>query len=333
MKKDRGVISNFMHDSLKRFLFIFVIALVILIVVLISQHFLLTGKAISVQGNGQVSLFASGSGNSSDPFVITNCTQLQNIQNNLTANYVLGNDIDCTDTRNWNGGAGFVPIGNISSQFNGTLEGNYYIIKNLYRNISWSGWGGLFGYSSGNISNLGLINLYISAKNLGGLALFQSGGIINNVYVTGFLSGDGSVGGLVGYSHGNILNSYSEVNLSSIIGGGSYALGGLVGVQVEGLIKNSHTLGNINGAGGEGGLVGEQQGGIIDNSYSTINVSGYGGGACGGIVGNQYGGLINNSYSLGNVYGPNIAGGLVGYSGGGIISNSFVNNTSTTVNN
>ncbi|MCK9577505.1 MAG: hypothetical protein M0R51_16495, partial [Clostridia bacterium] len=37
---------------------------------------------------------AAGTGEVDDPFVITTATELQSIQNNLTAYYVLGNDID-----------------------------------------------------------------------------------------------------------------------------------------------------------------------------------------------------------------------------------------------
>ena len=33
------------------------------------------------------------------------------MQNNVTAAYKIVQDIDCTDTRTWNAGAGFVPVG------------------------------------------------------------------------------------------------------------------------------------------------------------------------------------------------------------------------------
>lgn len=59
------------------------------------------------------------------------------MQNNLTETYVLSNDIDCSDTINWNGGMGFIPITqslNFSLVFSGSLEGNGYTIRNLYIN-------------------------------------------------------------------------------------------------------------------------------------------------------------------------------------------------------
>ena len=76
---------------------------------------------------------------------ISTCTDLQNMNNNLIENYQLVNNIDCSDTVNWNphiyyylNGSvnfidldGFVPIGN-SSFFYGNFDGRGYNITNLY---------------------------------------------------------------------------------------------------------------------------------------------------------------------------------------------------------
>ena len=37
---------------------------------------------------------------------VTNCTDLQAMTSNLAGDYQLTNDIDCSDTVNWNGGEG-----------------------------------------------------------------------------------------------------------------------------------------------------------------------------------------------------------------------------------
>jgi len=42
---------------------------------------------------------------------ISSCEELQNIEDDLGSDYVLENDIDCSETVNWNGGSGFDPIG------------------------------------------------------------------------------------------------------------------------------------------------------------------------------------------------------------------------------
>jgi hypothetical protein len=45
----------------------------------------------------------SGTGTQANPYQISTCEELQNISNmNMSAYYVLVNDIDCSDTKNWN---------------------------------------------------------------------------------------------------------------------------------------------------------------------------------------------------------------------------------------
>ncbi|MDL2124702.1 MAG: peptidase A26, partial [Deltaproteobacteria bacterium] len=66
----------------------------------------------------------SGSGTANDPFIITTCIQLQEMKNDLSAYYVIANDIDCSGTSNWNDGAGFEPIGKIFPfNFTGIFDG------------------------------------------------------------------------------------------------------------------------------------------------------------------------------------------------------------------
>src|SRR3989344_8817528 len=59
-----------------------------------------------------VSAFSGlGAGTQNNPYQITNCTQLQEMQDDLAGNYVLMNNVDCSDTVNWNGGAGGGSVG------------------------------------------------------------------------------------------------------------------------------------------------------------------------------------------------------------------------------
>ncbi|MFW6142548.1 MAG: hypothetical protein ACOC53_08340, partial [Candidatus Saliniplasma sp.] len=51
--------------------------------------------------------FAGGSGTESDPYQISNVTELQNMSDDLTAHYELISDIDASETENWNGGDSF----------------------------------------------------------------------------------------------------------------------------------------------------------------------------------------------------------------------------------
>ncbi len=51
--------------------------------------------------------FADGDGSGGDPYQIEDCLDLQAMNNDLTASYILINDIDCSATSGWNGGEGF----------------------------------------------------------------------------------------------------------------------------------------------------------------------------------------------------------------------------------
>ena len=44
----------------------------------------------------------NGTGTQDDPYVITNAEELQAIEDDLSAHYVLGNDIDASETEEWN---------------------------------------------------------------------------------------------------------------------------------------------------------------------------------------------------------------------------------------
>jgi len=46
---------------------------------------------------------------------ISTCQQLQDINNDVTASYALTQNIDCSDSANWNDGSGFLPIARVSA--------------------------------------------------------------------------------------------------------------------------------------------------------------------------------------------------------------------------
>ena len=87
-----------------------------------------------------------GSGTLGDPYIIQDVTDLQNMNLDLAAHYVLGNDIDASETLTWNDGEGFVPIGNfVDGPFTGSIDGAGYTISNLYENITFD-LGGYLGW-------------------------------------------------------------------------------------------------------------------------------------------------------------------------------------------
>ncbi|MFJ6327309.1 MULTISPECIES: MBG domain-containing protein, partial [unclassified Rhizobium] len=237
----------------------------------------------------------------------------------LGGQYALANSLDASGTT-----YNYALIGpNSLNYFTGAFEGLGHTISSL--TISKSGDGaGLFGYSSGFIQDIGLVNVSVAntdpyGRYVGGLVGYQSGNTINNAYVTGSVSGGSNTGGLVGYLIGGSINS--AYSAAAVIGDAK--VGGLAG-YVSGAVSNSYATGAVIGSGNSiGGLVGvtdsSSHGVSINNVYATGAV--IGGNNVGGLIGFLFG-TISNAYSTGAVSGGN-AGGLVGFTYGGSIANSY----------
>ena len=88
-------------------------AIAIVLFLLLSQIVM----KISHEAQGGNYSIGGGSGTASDPYLIEDVWDLQNMS--LNSHYALKNDIDATITKNWNFGAGFSPVGNNSNRFNG----------------------------------------------------------------------------------------------------------------------------------------------------------------------------------------------------------------------
>ena len=203
---------------------------------------------------------------------------------------------------------GWQPIGVSGAGFSATFNGNGYTISNLSINRNGTDDIGLFGATSGQITNLGLLNVDITGRSsVGGLA-GRNSNTITNSYVTGTVSGSGSVGGLVGTNAVTITNSCASASVS----GSDDQIGGLVGNSSRNsTISNSCATGTISGSGSVGGLVGSNRA-AITNSYATGSVEGTGS-AVGGLVGFNNEANITNSYATGSVSGlGNNVGGLIG---------------------
>jgi hypothetical protein len=152
--------------------------------------------------------------------------------------------------------------------FTGVFDGNGHTISNL--TIEGGSYLGLFGRleSGAEVKNLGVLDVNIAGSG-------------------------GGVGGVVGYSSGNVIGCYST--------------------------------GMVNAGGSVGGLVGENYGGSIATSYSTGAVSGtsYVGGLVGWSSGN-----IATSYSNGAVSGTSFVGGLAGFNSGSVLHSVWDMDTS-----
>ena len=257
---------------------------------------------------------------------------------NLSTNFALGSNIDASSTSIWNSGAGFTPIGKNGARFAGSFNGLGHTISNLSINLPSTSRVGLFGENAryANISNVGLVGGSVSGDNSIGGLVGANYGSISNSYATVAVSGKTYVGGLVGANNDTITNSYATGAVSGIDG-----VGGLVGMAYgrvngydnnSGAITYSYATGAVSGIANVGGLVGNSEIARISNSYATGTVSGNS--DIGGLLGRSGGSNISNSYATGRVSGSSYVGGLVGaefyhgyYRIVASISNSFYNSS------
>ncbi|MGN8224647.1 T9SS type A sorting domain-containing protein [Gracilimonas sp. BCB1] len=297
--------------------------------------------------------FSGGSGTITDPYQISTLQQLQEVRTYPEMHFILINDIDAGETKSWNNGKGFIPIGSDEKGFSGSFDGGEFKISDLTINRPSSEYVGLFGLLrdaevrnvhldsvnifganatgglTGQISNSRVLNSLVTGKvsgrtYTGGITGFNKGRI-EHVRTRVTVSGKSYVGGITGINRGRILNSSAEAAVS----GTGHNLGALVGNNYDGVISESHSSGSVNGdeASSVGGLSGSN-GGIIVRSFSTADVNGRS--YAGGLVGNNHSGEIRWSYSTGNVSGFNLVGGFAGVNRNqGIIEQSYTTGKTT----
>lgn len=198
---------------------------------------------------------------------ITNATELQGIDDDLTEDYVLDNDIDMTDVE-------FTAIGRTSeTPFTGTFDGQNFTIDNLSIIVGENeDEVGLF-YKTENstIKNLNLTNINISARGkMGGLIGSATNTTITNCHITGDILINSSthgvglsasdIGGLLGYGEVvDISYSSTDVNITAAEGIDSITqLGGFVGyVRYAGTeVKYCAANGEVHGYSAIGGFAG-----------------------------------------------------------------------------
>jgi hypothetical protein len=224
------------------------------------------------------------------------CEELQSMQNNLDGDYYLVRDIYCENTSSWNGGAGFIPIGNWVDPFTGSLDGQEHMINELYINNDQKNTG-LFGkLENAEISNLKIVVDLITGekKNLGGVSGEIISSTITNVHVRGNITGDKKESGGIGGSIDDTTISRCSYGDGTVTGDRK-SVGGLVGTSDNSLIENSFSTGDVVGNKEYvGGLVGSMSDTTIINCYSSGNV--ISSGVTGGLIGDSSNSVVNNSY-------------------------------------
>lgn len=271
--------------------------------------------------------FSGGMGTESSPYQITTADQLFDVRGDLTAHYILMNDIDLSswiaeeDPRQ-----GWTPIGTLMAPFKGVFDGNNKVIKGLYINRPNVDEVGLFGtISNGIIKNVVLVNARVTGHNaVGGIVgrsclgvSHPSSKIISNIIIGGCVNGNTNVGGILGCALfvENLPTTYANDKFSLIAG--NYAA-----VNVSGYSSCGGICGCVNGSWS-----------VWDSYIHKVTITDnmffgrlYGSEKCGGIVGcadrshtyAPYGNgvscyySITNNISSGSVYGEKYTGGIVG---------------------
>jgi hypothetical protein len=260
--------------------------------------------------------YGGGSGTAADPYLIYTDEQMNAICANSSdwdKHFKLMADIDLVNYT----GAAFNIIGYFASYddnkpFTGVFDGNDCTISNFTCTSYNSNYIGLFGYVTGVIKNLGLIKPHIEAGtgyDVGSLAGHLENGTITDCYAkAASVSGGNTVGGLVGFNAGRIVNCYS----SGMVWGDRF-VGGLVGQVGAGTVTKCYSNAGASGNLNVGGCVGKtmEETSAVTNCYATGRVKGnmY----VGGMAGQVERGAVYQCYSVGSVSGNQDTGGLVGY--------------------
>lgn len=257
--------------------------------------------------------YSGGSGTAEDPYLISTPQDMNAIGSDSTdwnKHFKMTADINMAAYT----GTKYKIIGNSTTNFTGTFDGNDHRIYNLKFSTTSSGYNiGLFGKTSyATIKNLGVEDVNISVPNIwfvGGLIGDMSHGSVINCYCTGKIKNSGYYcGGIVGYnSYGTLTNCYGEMFLNGL----SY-VGGLCGYH-DGIINKCHSnsIITVSGeeAGGLCGRIGRGTGTTVFDSYAIGTVQGIT--AVGGFCGRNYSRIVN-CFSAVEVAGTSLVGGFLG---------------------
>jgi hypothetical protein len=295
-----------------------------------------------------------GDGSENNPFKIYKIEDLARIGSDapdsngntwgMDKHYKLNNDLDFNSVSSYANNVvndeftssssvgGWTPIGSLTTEFEGTFDGDGKTISNLFINRTNENYKvqGLFGYTSGaEIRDIGLLEADIKGYFcVGGIVgKIVNNSIISDCYLTGSISGNNRVGGIAGQIEDSTISScYSTGTVT-----GTYYSGGIAGyVYSNSVISSCYSTGTVTGKNYDGGIAGKVDSSAILTCYSTGDISGetYYTGGIAGFVDNYS--TISNNYATGAVSGNLSAGGIGGLSSGSAILSCAAFNESIT---
>ncbi len=275
--------------------------------------------------------FTGGVGTLSDPYEISTCEELLDIDDDLDAHYELVNTINC------NAIADFEPLGDYSGPgFSGILEGNGYTIADIFIDRPTEDGVGLFALiDGGEVRNLTIAFSEVTGEDyVGALAGLTTGGtVLTNVKVKDtVVRGENTVGGISGSLDDTTVTRAVaiDVDVAGADGlGTTNDIGGAFGATDNSEITRSHSTGTVVGntensglSSYTGGLIGHAYSGTaLSDSYSQVSVSGDN--DVGGVLGLMAGSDVSRVYSSGTVEGDLSVGGVTGRLLSGTLEYSF----------
>lgn len=184
---------------------------------------------------------------------------------NITVNENLLDSLQYDTEGNVSNGSDFItwtPIadwmGNRTTQYSGTFDGNNKTVSGLYFNGD-STCIGLFGSSEsdGNIKNVGVVDSYFKGNDSVGGVCGNNAGTITNCYNAGNLiaiESSATIGGICGYNNGGtIANCYNTGTVTAT--GPVASVGGVCGCSIE-LISNCYNIGTVTAASSDADISG-----------------------------------------------------------------------------
>ena len=153
--------------------------------------------------------------------------------------------VDAADTY-WNGGAGWLPLGDGSAGFTATFDGNGHTISNLFIDRDTTDDVGLFGVagSAAALRNVALLAVDVTGRHRVGAVAgsMKSTSQLSGSRASGTVGGGDQVGGLVGAASGSI----RESRFTGVVTGQD-KVGGLAGALLGASVAHAsnHTAGRV----------------------------------------------------------------------------------------
>jgi len=292
-----------------------------------------------------------------DLIEIRTLAELNDIRNNLDGQALLGKALGCYETCYgfelvndldfdtngdgvvganddfWNDGLGWNPLGDTSGRgenyFMSVFEGRGYTIQNLTINRPEQNYIGLFGATAegAEIYSLHLLKVnIIGGSETGGLVGDLDNTVVENVSVTGGVTGVDAVGGLVGYSE------FSSIYQASFVGrvyGMGDEVAGIAGCSEYDSIDSVAHIGPVTGSSVVGGVIGCNYSTLRD-VFSTGVITGND--QVGGIAAYQNDAIIKQSVSTSKIVANSHSGAVIGWAnntGHTLEANYYQNGTAT----